>query len=127
MKTTQILEIRESLIRLGDRDLPFAYEIAKNLKLCTAVATEVQELQKDIYNKLVDKDEEGKPLQYQDEKQGTITKITDPSKIEQYNTELNKLFNEDREVAFVKIPRAEIKASVPANWLVPLIGTVITE
>ena len=53
-------------------------------------------------------------------------RITDPVMLKNYRDEIERVLNEDHELAFIKIPRSRIQSErLTAAMLVPLIDVVI--
>lgn len=127
MKYAEIMEVRDALVRLGEKDLPVAYEVAKNIRICNSILNETREILQDLHKKFADKDKDGNIIQYEENGQ-QVSKITDKEKLAQYQEELRKLDAEEHEVAFLKVSKASFAGKdVPGLVLVPLVDVVITD
>ena len=127
MKYAKIKLIEDSLTKLGNKELPIAFEIAKNLRACTKITEESEALFKEVFSKYADKDENGNLIQYSQDGKPT-TKITGADKMEQFNVEVAKIDNEEHEIVFIKIPKSALSGKdLAANILVPLMDDLITE
>ena len=127
MTYIEIAELLDALIKLGERDLPIAYEIAKNIRACKVLVREGQEIAQELFNKFADKNPEGKFISYTEgDKQGY--RITDGTKMDLYRAEIKKLEQQEHDLKLIPIPKTSISGKdLPANLLVPLIGTVILD
>lgn len=125
MRYPEILEIRIALMELINERLPVAYEIAKNIKSCEKVITEVQELVTTIQQLYADKDEHGKIITEQTA-DGIIVKFSEPLRREAYQKEILKINQEDYKLDFKRIKSSSLKdIHLPARILLPLVDTII--
>ena len=127
MRYAEIKEIVNALTALGNEKLPIAYEIAKNIRKCNKILTEVDETVKELHTKFVDKDENGEVKQYT-EGDKTFSKISDPDQLKAFNEEIAKIEVDEHEITFHKILFSKIENErLAANALAALIDTVIVD
>ena len=127
MLYTQIVRIKDALTELGKERLPYAYMIAKNIIACEKIVNESNTIIDAIKKTYADKDEKGEVKLY-NENGNSFFKITDPDILKTAQIELDKATAEDHPISFFTMPLEKIKdLSLPANVLVPLLGTVILE
>jgi len=127
MKYAQIGAIKVSLEALKDKELPIAYELARNLLICDKFLEEAQGLVQVLHTGFADRDSEGVLVKYIEEGK-EAHKISDPIKLMQFQKELLKLENEEHEIKFIKIKRAALENTMlTASVLVPLIDTIIED
>lgn len=127
MKFVQIANIHQALNVLAQERLPVAYEIAKNIKECDKVITEVQELLKVLFQTYVDRDLSGNIITYtENDKQ--VNKISDPNQLKLYNEEIAKIDAEDHDIKLTPISGEKFAGKeIPATVLLPLLDTVIVD
>jgi hypothetical protein len=131
MKHMQIVDIKNALTTLGKERLPIAYEIAKNIRMCSNVIQETADLSKELFEKFADKDDQGQLINYpvevpEGQPEQTQMRISDPAKLKSYQVELIKVLDADHTIDFVKIPRSKIQSEkLEASILLPLIDIVI--
>ena len=127
MLYTQIVRIKDALFELGKERLPYAYVIAKNILMCEKIINETDPLIDAIKKNFADKDAKGEVILY-NENGKSFFKITDPELGKMAQKELDKVTAEDHPLTFFTLTTDKIKdLSLPANILVPLLGTVILE
>jgi len=128
LKLFELRAILDALKELDKYDIQAVYELAKNIKICSAIVDAGSQLESDILSRYVDKDPEGKPVVY---KEGTsdIIKITDAAKLELYRQDAIRINSEEYDIEFVKIPssRLEKVKGLSAMTLLPLLDTVIKD
>lgn len=127
MLYTQIVRIKDALTELGKERLPYAYIIAKNIIACEKIIAESNSIIDSIKKTYADKDEKG-DVKWFNENGNSFFKITDPEILKTAQVELDKAMAEDCPISFFTIAVEKIKdLTLPANVLVPLLGTVILE
>ena len=107
LKLFELRAILDALKELDKYDIQAVYELAKNIKICSAIVDAGSQLESDILSRYVDKDPEGKPVVY---KEGTsdIIKITDAAKLELYRQDAIRINSEEYDIEFVKIPSSRL-------------------
>lgn len=127
MKFGQIASIHQALTVLGQERLPVAYEVAKNIKACEKVITEVQELVKTLFQTYVDRDLSGNIIEYEDGDKKT-NKISDPKQLTLYQEEMNKIDAEDYDIKLTPISGTKFEGKeIAATVLMPLLDSVIVD
>lgn len=127
MKFVQIANIHQALNVLAQERLPVAYEIAKNIKECDKVITEVQELLKVLFQTYVDRDLSGNIIAYS-ENDKQVNKISDPAQLKLYTEEIAKIDAEDHDIKLTPISGEKFAGKeIPATVLLPLLDTVIVD
>lgn len=125
MRYQEIAEIRLALLELMNERLPVAYEIAKNIKECEKITTEVQELVTTMQQMYADKDEQGK-IVTEKAVDGILVKFSDPARRDAYQREILKINQENHEIVFKKIQSSALKdINLPARILLPLVDIII--
>lgn len=125
MKYQEIAEIRLALLELMNERLPVAYEIAKNIKECEKVTSEVQELVTTMQQMYADKDEQGK-IVTEKTADGVLVKFSETDRRDAYQREILKINQEDHTVVFKKINSSSLKdVKLPARILLPLVDIII--
>jgi hypothetical protein len=128
MKYAEIFDIKLALEKLAKEPLKAAFEIAKDIRICTKLLDEGQELTRTLHAQFADRDEEGKIKQYEDEEKRAIAKISDPDKLKIYQEAIQKLNMEEHEVVFTKINKSKLETEkLSAEILIPLIDVIIVE
>jgi hypothetical protein len=128
MKIAEIALIKSKLELMSKENLTFAYEIAKNLRICNKYLDEGFSIVKELQLQFVDRDEKGEIKVYKDEKDQDIYRITDPIKFPQYQEAVRKLEDEDHNPQFVTINKSKIEAGhFSDEALLPLIDVIIIE
>jgi hypothetical protein len=127
MKYAEVFLIKTALEALGKLDLPVTFEVAKNIRACNVVLTEVQELAKELVEKYADRDEAGQLIVT---KEGDFEKykFNDLVKREHYNQEARKIDLFEHDIKLIKIKRSALPTTgIDISILVPLIDTVIID
>ena len=128
MKFAEIVIIKEALEKISLGHLTFAFEIAKNLRICNKVIDETMSVVKDLQRQFLDKDERGEIMVHKDEKGQDTMKISDPSKLLQYQNAVRKLEEEEHGMAFLTIHKSKIEAEkFAAVEIIPLVDVIIIE
>jgi hypothetical protein len=123
MRYAEIVEIHNALQTLGMEKLPIAYEIAKNIRRCTAVIREVQEVISQLVQKYAQKDSEGN-IEFVE---GGQPKFPNAEAKAQYRAELRKIDMDDsykvdfHRIAFTRIENEKLGGAV----LAPLLDHII--
>jgi hypothetical protein len=142
--------MREALRQLGNLDLPIPYEIAKNLRRINAALKEPEELMTTTREKYIDKDADGKIIQYALNKSGEIvpfnvdnrkdfepdtrllTKITDKTKLKEFEEQMKAIEKDEFEVDFHEVKMSKLAAYLEkqggkGNLFEPLIERIFVE
>ena len=128
MKFGQIASIHQALTVLGQERLPVAYEVAKNIKACEKVISEVQDLVKSLFQTYVDRDLSGNVIEYEEDGGKKVNKISDPKQLAAYQEEMNKIDAEDYEIKLATIPGSKFEGKeIAATVLMPLLDSVIVD
>jgi hypothetical protein len=140
MKLT-MLEIQDMFValqKLGERDLPIAYELAKNMRILKKEIAAYEEDRNTVHEKFADKDAGGAFIEYIEKdmygRDERVRKISDPAKLMEFNREHEKMLKDVRDVIVHRVLLKRVtngrdgrERDLPAMLLAPLLETIFVE
>lgn len=127
MKYSELAVINNCLQELGKYELPEVYKMARNQKLAADAMRDFDPLLRTLFSKFADKDADGKIVEYK-ENGMPQNKISDPDKLKTYQSELQKLYDEEIDIPFKEMSIEELKGvKMPSTYLAPLLDVIFTE
>lgn len=95
----------QSLNDLIDKDInaKAAFKITRIVKYLSSIVEDKVKMEKKIFDKWVQKDEDGKPLQAKDENGQLIPDTVLISNVDEFSKEMSELLNVENEVPFDRV------------------------
>jgi len=95
----------QSLNDLIDKDInaKAAFKITRIVKYLSSIVEDKVKMEKKIFDKWVQKDEDGKPLQAKDENGQLISDTVLISNVDEFSKEMSELLNIENEIPFDRV------------------------